>query len=134
MRSTSSILKGSALQTVMVVLIIVPSFLAGGYIQPFLGGIISYPSFYHMFTDINTVQAKGAEKAHRALIEGVVNACVNLGAVLGALSTMYTGNKLGRRLAIVIGAFINLIGTIIFISSFGIAQLVVGRGASYPTI
>ncbi|ORY30768.1 general substrate transporter [Naematelia encephala] len=119
--------KGSTIQTLMATLIIMPTFLAGGYIQPFLGGIVTYPSFYTGFPEVDTTTSPAHLKAHRSLIEGVVNACVNLGSVLGALSCMYTGNRLGRRLSVAIGAIINIFGTAIFISSYNLGQLIAGR-------
>lgn len=58
---------------------------------------------------------------------GTVVAIYTLGCLFGALSCTITGNRLGRRKTLLIYAFIATIGHIIQSSSYGVAQLVVGR-------
>lgn len=120
-------LRGEPLQRFMIFVVVVPTFVAMGFSQSFFGGIVSYKSVYTMFEEINTTTTKGAVQAHNSLIQGTVNACLNLGAVMGCLSCMYIGNKLGRRRTLAIGAILDVAGTAIFASSYSYGQLVVGR-------
>lgn len=123
--------RGAALQSLMLFTVVVPTFLAMGYSQPFLGGIISYPSFYQEFPRIDTVTTTGAINTNNNLIEGVVNATLNLGAVVGALSCLYVGNAIGRRRTVFWGSVCVVIGTILFCTSFSFAQLIVARRKSF---
>lgn len=119
--------RGAVLQQAMLFSVVIPTFLAMGYSQPFLGGVISYASFYRQFPTIDTVTTTGAANTYNNLIEGVANSTLNLGAVVGALSCMYIGNKLGRRRTVFLGSICTIIGTVLFCSSFSFAQLIVAR-------
>ncbi|GFZ48901.1 hypothetical protein JCM24511_06650 [Saitozyma sp. JCM 24511] len=120
-------LRGEPLQHLMLFAVIIPNFVAMGFAQSFFGGIVSYKSVYTLFEQVNTTTTTGSLKAHNSLIQGTVNACLNLGAVIGCLSCMFVGNRLGRRKTVVIGAAIEIIGTILFASAFAYAQLIIGR-------
>ncbi len=50
-----------------------------------------------------------------------------IGCLMGALSNLWLGDKLGRRKTMVIGAIIMTIGAILQTTSFSYAQLVVAR-------
>jgi MFS family permease len=119
--------RGAVLQQLMLFTIVVPTFLAMGYSQPFLGGIISCPLLYTDFTEINTTTTRGAVEKHNSLTEGVINATLNLGAVMGALPCMYAGNAFGRRGTVFIGAIAGIVGTVLFCSSTTMAQLIIAR-------
>nr|POE48792.1 sugar transporter stl1 [Quercus suber] len=60
-------------------------------------------------------------------IQALVVAIYEVGCLIGALAMIAYGDKIGRRRAVILGACIMLIGTAIQVSSFGIAQLIVGR-------
>lgn len=126
-------LRGEPLQHLMLFAVIIPNFVAMGFAQSFFGGIVSYKSVYTLFEQVNTTTTTGSLKAHNSLIQGTVNACLNLGAVIGCLSCMFVGNRLGRRKTVVIGAAIEIIGTILFASAFAYAQLIIGR-RTYRTL
>jgi hypothetical protein len=109
-------------------LVVVPVFLAMGFSLSFLGGVTRYKTFYTLFPKIDTVNTTGAQKSHNSLIQGTSVSSLNLGAALGCLSTMYLGNKLGRRRTVMLGAIITLVGTALQCSAFSLAQLIVSRG------
>lgn len=123
-------LRGEPLQNAMNFCVVVPVFLAMGFSLSFLGGVTSYPTFYTLFPEIDTTTTTGATKTHNSLIRGTSVSSLNLGAVVGCLSTMYLGNKLGRRWTIICGAIITLAGTVLQCAAFAIAQLFVARGES----
>lgn len=125
--------RGEPLQQMMNFCVVVPVFLAMGFSLSFLGGVTRYESFYTLFPTINTATTTGAIKKHNSLIQGASVSCLNLGAAVGCLSTMYLGNKLGRRYTIVIGACIALAGTVLQCAAFSLAQLIVSRSKSSPS-
>lgn len=119
--------RGEPLQQLMNYLVVVPVFLAMGFSFSFLAGVASYPSFYRYFPEVDTITTVGAEKTHNSLIKGVTVSTLNMGAAIGCLSTMYLGNKLGRRWPVVIGAALTLVGTILQCAAFSLPQLIVAR-------
>lgn len=50
-----------------------------------------------------------------------------IGCMVGAISCMYLGDKLGRRKVIYIGVIWMVVGTILQCTSFGITQLAIAR-------
>lgn len=54
-------------------------------------------------------------------------ALYTLGALFGALSCIFLGDKLGRKRTIQLGAAINCIGALLESTSFELGQLIVGR-------
>jgi MFS family permease len=79
------------------------------------------------FPEIDTTNTTGAVKSHNATIQGVVVATFVLGALVGALSCMYTGDRFGRRKNIFAAATLTLIGEVLCSSSFSLPQFIVGR-------
>lgn len=118
---------GKALSIAQIALIVAPSFILFGYNQSGLGPLLSEEAWRHQFPLINTVDYKGETKSHHATLQGLVVATFTLGALVGALSCSYTGDRLGRRWIIFIGALCTLIGNAIECSAFQLAQLIVGR-------
>ncbi|KAE8443908.1 hypothetical protein EG329_001218 [Mollisiaceae sp. DMI_Dod_QoI] len=60
-------------------------------------------------------------------VQGTLTSVYNLGCFFGALSTIYTGDILGRPRVIMLGSTIIAIGAIIQASSYSVAQMMVGR-------
>lgn len=124
-------LRGTKLQ-IAVGVIAGLDFLLFGYDQGVTGGLLNLPSFYQQFPRIDA--ASDAYKAlpksaqnHRTTIQGITVATYNLGCFCGAIATIWLGNYLGRRKAIVLGSSIMIIGAILQCSSYKLAQFVVGR-------
>jgi MFS family permease len=123
--------RGEPLQQLMNFCVVIPVFLAMGFSLSFLGGVTGYHSFYTQFPEINTSTTHGALNKHNSLIKGVSVSSLNLGAVIGCLSTMYLGNKFGRRKTIFMGAIVALAGTVLLCAAFSLAQLIVARSESF---
>ena len=119
--------RGEPLQRLMNFCVVVPVFLAMGFSLSFFGGITGYHSVYTQFPQINVSTTHGEVKIHNSLIKGTTVASLNLGATLGCLSTMYFGNRFGRRYTILMGAVIGMAGTILQCAAFSLAQLIVSR-------
>ena len=62
--------------------------------------------------------------AHQAYVAAPLQ---EIGCLIGALSNLWLGDRLGRRKTIVIGGCIMVVGAILQTTSFSYAQLVVAR-------
>jgi len=120
-------LSGSALSLAQILVVVCPAFILFGYNQSGIGGLLSLQDWTSTFPEIDTTHTKGAQKSHNATIQGLVVATFTLGALCGALSCSYTGDKFGRRAVIFAGAVCTLIGEVLECSSFSLAQFIVGR-------
>ncbi|KAF2158520.1 hypothetical protein M409DRAFT_30988 [Zasmidium cellare ATCC 36951] len=120
-------LRGHRLAVVRIALVVLPAFLLFGYNQSSTGGILGYPPFVHTFPEIDTVDAKGGNKVHKATIQGTVVAIYTIGCLFGALFAVPLGNRYGRRRALAVHAVVGIIGQTLQASSFSLAQLIVGR-------
>ncbi|QLI73271.1 Sugar transporter STL1 [Metarhizium brunneum] len=59
--------------------------------------------------------------------QGTMTSVYNLGCFAGALSTLYSGDKLGRPRTLILGSLIVAIGAVIQAASWGAAQMYFGR-------
>lgn len=107
-----------------------------GYDQGLMAGIITAPQF------IETFPAVGGESHHATVVQGAVTSCYELGCFAGALCAMFLGPRWGRKLLIIIGSAIIIIGTFISIfpfkghwalGHFVIARVVTGFGNGFNT-
>lgn len=120
-------LQGHTLSRLQTALIVAPSFILFGYNQAGIGGLITEEDWSATFPEIDTVHATPETKSARSTLQGFVVAVFVIGALFGALSCSYTGDKFGRRNVIFFAAICTLIGEILEASSFGLAQFIVGR-------
>jgi MFS family permease len=60
-------------------------------------------------------------------VQGTLTSVYNLGCFFGALSTIYTGDILGRPRVLLLGSTVIAIGAVIQASSYSVAQMMVGR-------
>ncbi|KAF2755048.1 general substrate transporter [Pseudovirgaria hyperparasitica] len=95
-------------------------FLLFGYDQGVMAGIITEPKFLSLFPSMEPSNKSGA-------IQALVVAIYEIGCLAGSIGIIFLGDKLGRRRSVLLGTFIMLIGTVIQATSFGLAQLIVGR-------
>ncbi|KAH8726054.1 general substrate transporter [Phaeosphaeriaceae sp. PMI808] len=99
-----------------------------GYDQGVMGGLLTLPSFLKHFPEIDTVNPPpGSSQSHAATIQAIMVGAYTLGCFFGAVATIWFGNRLGRKKTIFYGSVIMIIGAILQTSSFGLAQLIVGR-------
>lgn len=62
-----------------------------------------------------------------ATTQGTVTSLFEIGALFGSLATMIFGNQLGRIRISLISSIIVVIGAVLQASSYGVAQIIVGR-------
>ncbi|KAI0475287.1 general substrate transporter [Xylariaceae sp. FL0804] len=120
-------LRGQALSRLHVALIVAPAFVLFGYNQAGLGGLLTEEDWVRTFPQIDTVNTTGAAKSANSTLQGFVVATFVVGALVGALSCSWTGDRLGRRNVVFAAALCTLVGEVLEASSFGLAQLIVGR-------
>jgi MFS family permease len=118
---------GHQLTVLQTALIVMPSFIAFGYNQAGLGGIITLDDFVKTFPQIDTVNTTGTEKSSNSTLQGFTVATFVIGALFGALSCSWSGDHFGRRNVIFFAAVCSLIGLILEASAFSLAQFIVGR-------
>ncbi|KAK3497386.1 sugar transporter [Neurospora hispaniola] len=96
-------------------------FLLFGYDQGVMSGIITAPAFNNFFTPTKD----------NSTMQGLITAIYEIGCLIGAMFVLWTGDLLGRRKNIMVGAFIMALGVIIQVTcqagSNPFAQLFVGR-------
>lgn len=86
-----------------------------GYDQGVFGNVIISENFLHTF---------GYPSAN---MQGVMTSIYNIGCFIGAMSTIWTGDILGRPRQILLGSTIIGIGAIIQTCSWTVASMMVGR-------
>lgn len=87
-----------------------------GYDMSVMGGIITEQPFLSVFPETED-----------ATIQGITIACLELGALFGAIACIFYGDKWGRRGTVFIGMIFMLVGGILQASAWHIAQMIVGR-------
>ena len=85
-----------------------------------MSGILTEPNFLTYFPQMEPENKSGA-------IQALVVAIYEIGCLIGAIGIIMFGDKLGRRRSILTGALIMCVGAVIQTTSFGMAQLIVGR-------
>lgn len=127
-------LKGKSLHFV-VGIIGATAFALQGYDQAVANGLLTLSTFLQVFPETDTLNTKGAQKAHNATIQGTTVAIYEIGCAIGAVACVYVGDKLGRVRTILGAGIIALVGVVIQTSSFGLGQFIAGRiitGVSCP--
>ncbi|GAA93127.1 sugar transporter [Aspergillus luchuensis IFO 4308] len=89
-----------------------------GYDQGVMGSLLTGPSFEATFPSISH---------GNSTLQGFAVAVYELGCAAGALTVIFSGDKFGRRLTVMVGELIIIFGAILQASSFSLAQLIVGR-------
>ena len=108
-------------------LVIAPAFILYGYNQAGLSALLDLPDVVHYSPRIDTINTYGATHSDNSTVKGLVNACLQLGALVGSLSCSVVGDKLGRRKSIFLAGIISTIGQILQCTAFSLPQFVVGR-------
>ncbi len=60
-------------------------------------------------------------------MQGTMTSLYNIGCFFGAMSTLFTGDWLGRPRQIILGSTVIAVGAVIQTSSSTVAQMIVGR-------
>ncbi|KAI5462841.1 general substrate transporter [Mariannaea sp. PMI_226] len=98
-------------------------FLLFGYDQGVMSGLLTGDAFTAQFPEIDTTH-KGSGSSS---LQGTVVAIYEIGCFFGAIFCLLAGERLGRRMCILIGCVVLSIGAALQASAYGIPQLIVGR-------
>jgi sugar porter (SP) family MFS transporter len=90
-------------------------FMCFGWDQGMFGGILGNPSFLSTYHDPS------------ATIQGQIVSTYDLGCIMGAILSIFVGDRLGRRKSIAMACTFIVIGGAIQASSSTLAQMIVGR-------
>lgn len=120
-------LRGPALNKALIWAVIMPAYILFGYYNGVAGGLVGLTSFLRVFPLLDVANAPPSEQSNRSQIEGTVVACYTLGALFGALSCIFLGDRLGRKRTIMVGAAVTTVGSVLQASSYSLGQLIVGR-------
>ncbi|KAI6093160.1 general substrate transporter [Hypoxylon rubiginosum] len=104
-------------------------FLLFGYDQGVMGGILTMSQFLTNFPDINSSDPNvdAAVRTERANTQGIAVAAYNLGCFVGAVTTIFISNPLGRKRMIILGTSIMIIGAILQASATTLPHFIIGR-------
>ncbi|KAF2767627.1 general substrate transporter [Teratosphaeria nubilosa] len=91
-----------------------------GYDQGVMGGFLTSVPFGRNFPSI-------ASSTGNSTLQGFTVAVYEIGCALGALSVIVGGDFVGRRLTVMVGQVVLIIGATLQFSSFTLSQLIVGR-------
>ncbi|GAO19192.1 hypothetical protein UVI_02063620 [Ustilaginoidea virens] len=137
-------LRGSALSRAFIGLVVLPAFFCYGYNLSVAGGLLTLDSFVQAFPQLDTINTVGEELRRNSTIQGnyisprsirpqdniatgTVVALFTVGGMLGSLSCVYLGDKLGRRRVIFVASATTAIGAALMALSFSLAQLITAR-------
>ncbi|KAH9208327.1 general substrate transporter [Leptodontidium sp. 2 PMI_412] len=104
-------------------------FVLFGYDQGVMSGLLTLDTFVETFPeiDVTSKHLTPDQKSYNSTIQGLTVAIYEIGCMFGALSTMWAGDKFGRRKIVFGGAIIMCIGAAIQCASFSLTQFIVGR-------
>lgn len=120
-------LRGSRLNHVALIGVVMPAIISMGYNQGLLGGVLTLPWFEAQFPQMDVSNAQLSEKHYKSTLRGTVVALYAVGGFLGAIACIAVGDLLGRRRTLILASVIQMIGAVLMASSFSFAQLVVSR-------
>lgn len=83
-----------------------------------MGGFLTSIPFERTFPEISN---------GNDTLQGFTVAVYEIGCAIGALSVIIGGDRFGRRVTVMLGQLILIVGAILQASSFSLAQLIVGR-------
>ncbi len=136
--------QGKSLQRMIATLSAI-AFLIQGYNQAMMNGFTTLPTFLAQIPEVDTVNTKGAQKAHNAkilgqfrppncILEALVDGSIGLvvaifeaGSALGALACIFVGDRLGRPKTMLLAGIVCTIGVIIQASTYSLGQIIAGR-------
>lgn len=92
-----------------------------GYDQGVMGGFLTSAPFKRTFPEISN---------GNSTLQGFTVAVYELGCAAGALTVIIGGDKFGRRVTVMLGELIIILGAVLQASSFQLGQLIGGRVVS----
>ena len=108
-------------------------FLLFGYDQGVMSALIEEPNLAHNMPKIAKYE-NGSDRIkgwHNPVfddnIQGAIVSCYELGAMIGSFIVLWQGDNMGRRMSVVLGSIIMIIGTAIMVCDTKLGPFTVGR-------
>lgn len=120
-------LRGNSLNIAAILGVALPGLITVGYNQTLLGGVLMFSSFQHQFRAIDVADADDADKDYTSTIQGTVVALYAVGGLMGALSCIWLGDRLGRRRIIMASSAVQIVGSVLMAIASGLPLLTVSR-------
>ncbi|KAI5917191.1 general substrate transporter [Camillea tinctor] len=120
-------LRGHSLRVAQIALVVAPAFTLFGYNQSGVGPLATLQTWVSTFPEIDTINTTGAVKSVNSTRKGAVIASFQIGALIGSLTCLLLGDKLGRRKTIFLASILSIIGEVLQAASDSIVQFVIGR-------
>lgn len=109
--------------TVSIAFVAGTGFTLFGYDQGVMSALLTAGQFEKVFPQV----VVDSSHPNHATLQSFVVAVYEIGCLMGALSNLWVGDRLGRRQTIALGGCIMIIGAILQTTSYSYAQLVVAR-------
>lgn len=109
--------------TISIAFVAGTGFTLFGYDQGVMSALLTAGQFEKVFPQV----VVDSSHPNHATLQSFVVAVYEIGCLMGALSNLWVGDRLGRRRTIVLGGCIMIIGAILQTTSYSYAQLVVAR-------
>lgn len=93
-----------------------------GFDQGLIAVVLTTNPFLEQFPDVDPKATSAA-----SFWKGLMTAMLELGAFLGAAQSGFSADKFGRRKTLLIGCIWFIVGSILQVSAYEYAQLVIGR-------
>lgn len=91
-----------------------------GYDQGVMGGFLTSIPFEQTFPSISS-------NGGNTTLQGFTVAVYEIGCAIGALTVIFYGDRYGRRVTVMMGQTILIVGSVLQFTSYSLAQLIVGR-------
>jgi MFS family permease len=85
-----------------------------------MGGLLTSIPFEQTFPSISSTGGN-------ATLQGFTVAVYEIGCAIGALSVVFGGDRYGRRVTVMMGQTILIVGSVLQFTAYSLAQLIVGR-------
>jgi sugar porter (SP) family MFS transporter len=109
--------------TISIAFVAGTGFTLFGYDQGVMSALLTAGQFEKVFPQV----VVDSSHPNHATLQSFVVAIYEIGCLMGALSNLWVGDRLGRRRTIALGGCIMIIGAILQTTSYSYAQLVVAR-------
>ncbi|KAG1837327.1 general substrate transporter [Suillus subalutaceus] len=109
--------------TISIAFVAGTGFTLFGYDQGVMSALLTAGQFEKVFPQV----VVDSSHPNNATLQSFVVAIYEIGCLMGALSNLWVGDRLGRRRTIALGGCIMIIGAILQTTSYSYAQLVVAR-------
>lgn len=120
-------LSGNSLRWAQIILVLAPCFFIYGYNQAGMGPLANSPGWAVSFPSTDTLHTSGHTKDLHATYKGTVIASLQVGGLFGSFACTWISERFGCRRTIFVGGVFTLVGQLLQVSAYSLAQFTIGR-------